>query len=138
MTSRTGSRTLRASSASRAASISMDPLRSAKRTVTCLRSPSSADLESRIRSARYFGVYVSGDVERGRGTVTGSPHEGQKLAPVGTSRRHRVHAPTRSSPHSRQNLAPGGFSRLHDAHLIDRSSSARIVGAGTGYRYGWT
>ena len=36
-------------------------LRSAKRTVTGLRSPSSAVLEVRIFSARCFGVYVPGE-----------------------------------------------------------------------------
>jgi hypothetical protein len=38
------------------ASSSMEPLRSAKRTVTCLRLPSRALLEVRIFSARCFGV----------------------------------------------------------------------------------
>ncbi|HJQ90057.1 MAG TPA: hypothetical protein VJ820_21620, partial [Propionibacteriaceae bacterium] len=38
------------------ASSSMEPFRSAKRTVTCLRSPSKAVLEVRMRSARCFGV----------------------------------------------------------------------------------
>ena len=38
------------------ASGKLDPLRSAKRTVTCLRSPSSAALEVRIFSARCLGV----------------------------------------------------------------------------------
>jgi hypothetical protein len=35
---------------------SIEPLRSAKRTVTCLRSPSSAAFELMMRSARCFGV----------------------------------------------------------------------------------
>jgi hypothetical protein len=34
----------------------LEPLRSAKRTVTCFRSPSRAALEVRIFSARCFGV----------------------------------------------------------------------------------
>jgi hypothetical protein len=51
-----GVENLRASSGSRSASSSMEPLRSAKRTVTCLRSPSSAALEVRIFSARCLGV----------------------------------------------------------------------------------
>ena len=41
---------------SRSARSSIEPLRSAKRTVTCLRSPSRAAFEVRIRSAKYFGV----------------------------------------------------------------------------------
>ena len=44
MCSSTGSSSLRASSGSRSASSSIEPLRSAKSTVTCLRSPSSARL----------------------------------------------------------------------------------------------
>src|SRR5690242_5718811 len=52
MRSRTGSRILRASSGSRSASSSIEPLRSANSTVTCLRSPSSADFDARIFSAR--------------------------------------------------------------------------------------
>ena len=47
---------LRASSGSRSASSSIEPLRSAKSTVTCLRSPSRAALEVRIFSARCLGV----------------------------------------------------------------------------------
>ena len=50
---------------SRSASSSIDPLRSAKSTVTCLRSPSRALLEVRIFSARCFGVYVWGDANLG-------------------------------------------------------------------------
>jgi putative ABC transport system substrate-binding protein len=45
-----------ASSGSRSASSSMDPFRSAKSTVTCLRSPSRALFEVRIFSARCLGV----------------------------------------------------------------------------------
>ena len=46
----------RASSGSRSASSSIEPFRSAKSTVTCLRSPSSTLFEARIFSARYRGV----------------------------------------------------------------------------------
>ena len=41
---------------SRSASSSMEPLRSANSTVTCLRSPSRAPFEVRIFSARCLGV----------------------------------------------------------------------------------
>ena len=44
------------SSGSSCSASSIEPLTSAKRTVTCLRSPSSADFEARILSARCFGV----------------------------------------------------------------------------------
>jgi class 3 adenylate cyclase len=54
--SSTGSRSFRASSGSRSARSSIEPLRSAKSTVTCLRSPSRALLEVMIFSARCLGV----------------------------------------------------------------------------------
>src|SRR2546428_10671706 len=84
--SSTGSRILRASSGSRSASNSLEPLRSAKSTVTCFRSPSSATRDVRIFSARWVGVWASGDVSR-------------KLTP-----------PARRRPHSRQNFAEAGLS----------------------------
>ena len=57
------SRSLRASSGSRSASSSMEPLRSAKRTVTCLRSPSKAVLSPRQRTGAQFetGAAVAAD-----------------------------------------------------------------------------
>src|SRR5438128_10139060 len=84
--SSTGSRILRASSGSRSARSSIEPLRSAKSTVTCFRSPSSAWRVVRIFSARWAGVWASGDVSR-------------KLTP-----------PARRKPHSRQNFAEAGLS----------------------------
>src|SRR5262249_4473876 len=71
---------------SRSASSSMEPLRSANRTVTCLRSPSRALLEVRIFSARCLGVYVSGDPNCGGAVIRPS-----------------------DVPHSPQNFWPGGF-----------------------------
>ena len=58
----------RASSGSRSARSSMEPLRSANSTVTCLRSPSRAAFDVRIRSARCLGVYASGDANRVSGS----------------------------------------------------------------------
>jgi len=43
-------------SASSPSARSIDPFTSAKRTVTCFRSPSTADFEARIFSARCCGV----------------------------------------------------------------------------------
>jgi hypothetical protein len=106
--SSTGSRSFRASSGSRSASSSMEPLRSAKRTVTCLRSPSRAALDVRIFSARCFGVYASGDVNRGSAVAcdaTGSHTPGRtsrlRAARYDTSRRSALHGlrtPGRTSP----------------------------------------
>jgi hypothetical protein len=54
----------------------MDPLRSEKRTVTRLRSPSRAALEVRISSGRCLGVSISGVAKRDpvlAREATGSP-----------------------------------------------------------------
>ena len=64
-----------ASSGSRSASNSIEPLTSANSTVTCLRSPSSAAFELMIFWARYLGMLASGTSKRGdetgvRGGVT--------------------------------------------------------------------
>jgi hypothetical protein len=59
---------------------SIEPLRSANRTVTCLRSPSRAALEVRIFSARCFGVYASGVPNLAVGAVRcGAAHWPQNL-----------------------------------------------------------
>ncbi len=78
-----GSRSLPASSGSRSASSSIEPFRSAKRTVTCLRSPSSAAREVRIFSARCFGVYDSGAGEAAcwLGGERGAARPAELLAP---------------------------------------------------------
>ena len=59
--SSTRSRSLRASSGSRSARSSIEPLRSAKSTVTCLRSPSRAPPRDEDRSARWLGRVALGD-----------------------------------------------------------------------------
>src|SRR3990172_4370956 len=64
---RTGSRSLRASSGSRSASSSIEPRMSANSTVTCLRSPSTAARDVRIRSARCRGVVAALFFPRARG-----------------------------------------------------------------------
>src|SRR5882724_11919800 len=85
---------------------SIDPLRSAKRTVTCLRSPSSALRELRIFSARCFGVYERGSGGGlARGASTGRSHSKQNLALLGSSAPQAVQRTPNEAPHSRQNLA---------------------------------
>src|SRR5207245_134729 len=74
------------SSGSSCSASSIEPFTSAKSTVTCLRSPSSAWRARRIFSARCLGVYARG---------SGCPEE------TSASRR----------PHSPQNLTPGAFSK---------------------------
>src|SRR5712692_9163403 len=116
--SRTGSRILRASSGSRSASSSIEPLRSAKRTVTCLRSPSSAALEVRIFSARCLGVYDRGEAkaaEPWRGCawtpVTRAPHFPQNANPSGLAKPHEGHRDASLAPQRPQNAIAGGFRR---------------------------
>src|ERR1700675_4165190 len=79
----TASRSLRVSSGSWLVRSSSEDRRSAKSTVTCLRSPSIAEREVRIRSARWLGVYATGDAGRlGElpGTTWAVPHSTQNLA----------------------------------------------------------
>src|SRR5262245_29247343 len=121
MCASTGSRSLRASSGSRSASSSMEPLRSAKSTVTCLRSPSSAAFEVRILSAKCFGVYDSVLAKRVGSDATAemrSPHCRQNLAEGGSSLRHLGQVSANRDPHSRQNFAVVGFSCAHCGHFI--------------------
>src|SRR5713101_3478101 len=130
--SSTGSRSLRASSGSRSASSSIEPFRSAKSTVTCLRSPSRAALEVRIASARCLGVYVSGEPKRAAcscGLPTGWAHAKQNLAAAGSGVPQFPQRERSGAAHSRQNLAWGGFSVWHRGQVIGiaaRLALARI------------
>src|SRR5215467_14042923 len=100
------------SSGSTCSARSIEPFTSAKRTVTCLRSPSRALRDVRIFSARCFGVYEWG----ARSLVVAT-------AP-----------PPREVRHFRQNFAPGeqlvpqdGHSRPNDApHSSQKSESASL------------
>src|SRR5215831_8779032 len=93
----------------------MEPLRSAKRTVTCLRSPSRADLDVRIRSARCFGVYDYGDPNRA--AVTAAPQLSQNLLPVSTSTPQLGQTAANVAPHSRQKRATSRLSAWHRGHF---------------------
>ncbi len=114
MSCRTGSRTRRASSGSRSASSSIEPFRSAKRTVTCLRSPSRAAFDVRIFSARCFGVYESGAANLAVGPVrSGVAQWPQNLFSGGFPAPHDGQTAARGAAHSPQNFMPGGFSCWH-------------------------
>src|SRR5215510_3755485 len=111
MCSSTGSRIFRASSGSRSASSSIEPFRSAKSTVTCLRSPSSAALDVRIFSARCLGVYDSGEGARTAVTDaawTDVPHLLQNREPGGSSVLQEEQVTLRRAPQPRQKFDPGG------------------------------
>src|SRR5262249_34452266 len=130
MCSRTGSRILRASSGSRSASSSIEPLRSAKSTVTCLRSPSRAALDVRILSARCLGVYASGEGARDAAAVSaaviGVPHLLQNRDPGGSSVLHEEQVKLSRAPQPRQKFDPGGFSCWHPGHVIPESPRAWV------------
>ncbi len=112
---------------------SIEPLRSAKRTVTCLRSPSSALLEVRIFSARCCGVYDLGDCRwTAGGGVTGVPHEAQNFLPRVSASPQFGRASSRRVPQPSQNLAPSRFWDWHRGHRISRASGARTGGPSRG------
>jgi hypothetical protein len=110
------------SSGSRSASSSIEPLRSAKRTVTCLRSPSSAALEVRIFSARCFGVYDCGELDfgsaRGVDGTSDLPQPPQNLSLPSFRKPHDGHVEAKDSPHSPQKRRPSRFSAWHRGHCM--------------------
>jgi hypothetical protein len=73
-----------------------------------------------IRSARCFGVYASGEVNRGGepGALTGVAHSKQNFAPAGSCVPQFAHRRASGAAHSRQNFAWGGFSCWHRGHFI--------------------
>src|SRR5262245_55776789 len=122
--SRTGSRSLRASSGSRSTSSSIEPFRSAKSTVTCLRSPSRAALDVRICSARCFGVYDAGDVAAAAVALPaiGAPHSWQNLLAGGFGAWQAEQETSRRAPHSPQNFTVAGLSWSHRGHFTPEFS----------------
>src|SRR5262245_9561242 len=103
----------------------MEPLRSAKSTVICLRSPSRAALEVRMRSARCLGVYVSGEMKRrvvgsadAELDLVGWAHSEQNLAVGESCAPQLTHARARGAAHSSQNFAPGWLSCVQRGHFI--------------------
>src|SRR5262245_8730807 len=117
MCSITGSRSLRASSGSRSARTPMEPFRSAKSTVTCFLSPSSAPFEVRILSARCFGVYDCGELNFGSVKVgTGArdfPQPPQNFSLPSLLKPHAGHVEASEHPHSPQNRRVSRFSARH-------------------------
>src|SRR5262245_21551888 len=106
----------------------MDPLRSAKRTVTCLRSPSSADFETQIFSARCVGVYACRE-SNGEGVLWTAvespwPHFRQNLAPERFDSPHPEQTDSRRAPHSSQKAASPAVSCWHRGHGILEPPSA--------------
>src|SRR5215813_13404176 len=119
-----GSTMARASSGSRSSINSIEPLMSAKRAVTVLRSPSvvsSADASAtRTRSSSL--VFV------GAAPKT-APHESQNFASGRLSAPHEGHDGASRAPHLSQNFA---VLRLSVAHLAQCMSVAQLVEQGLG------
>ncbi len=96
------------SSAPRPAARSIEPVTSAKRTVTCLRSPSSARRSRRIFSARCSGVAGRATAPPGA-TPSDAPHPPQNRSPgplVAPQRAQVSVIVSRAMPHSAQNFRP--------------------------------
>src|SRR5215470_14069671 len=96
------------SSGSTCSDRSIEPFTSAKRTVTCLRSPSRAERVVRIFSARCFGVYERGS--RSLVFATASPPRGvrhlrQNFAFGEQAVPHDGHSRPKDAPHSSQKTA---------------------------------
>ena len=107
---------------------SSDPRRSAKSTVTCLRSPSRALLEVRIFSARCLGVYDSGERKRW-GPTSGVAHCPQKRWLGGLAAPQVGHMADTAVPHCPQKRVPAGLSAWHRGQFIPRCPSPRAKGA---------
>src|SRR5262249_34263910 len=106
----------------------------AKRTVTCLRSPSSAAREVRIFSARCLGVYVPGLVKRPAGSaVSAAPQDRQNFLPGGIGGPQLGQVTPSRAPQSSQKRAPVSFSAWHRGHVMpeppgqDRNSGPRVA-----------
>src|SRR6202158_6000532 len=108
---------------------SIDPFTSANNTVTCLRSPSNADFDCRIFSARCLGVYERGErllavgLLAVRGADVGpppssAPHSPQNFSAGACGVPQALQLSVSLAPHSTQNLRPVAFSTPHDGHLM--------------------
>src|SRR5262245_21746710 len=107
----------RASSGSRSSIRSIEPLMSANRKVTTLRSPSRFSgvgaSVSRIWVWSDFFAEAAGD-------ANAAPQCPQNLATGAFSKPHEAHGVLNGVPHSLQNFSPSGFSVLHFAQSTCR------------------
>ena len=105
------------SSGSRSASSSIEPLRSTKSTVTCLRSPSRVARPARIFSARCSGGWGAAI---GAAPASRWPQLSQCLAAGGLAVAHDGHVTVskRGAAHSAQKRAPSRFTWPHDGQFM--------------------
>src|SRR4029453_15297764 len=95
----------------------MDPLRSAKRTVTCLRSPSR---ELSLKSVSTRGL-------ASRSGSSAVPHWLQKLDLIGGRAPHTGQSFTSTLPHPKHTSEPGGLSCRQTGHAMSGPSGGSIV-----------
>src|SRR5215469_12025718 len=124
-----GSTMARASSGSRSSISSVEPLMSANRAVTVLRSPSrfSATALSITRIDESFGFL--GEAADG---PSDAPHSPQKRLPAGLSEPHFGQRLASGAPQSPQNFLPTGFS---PPHFEQRTTPPSAGGILRQYRY---
>src|SRR6516225_1322011 len=100
---------------------SVEPLTSANRMVTCLRSPSRAERDLRSFSARCFGVYErgSGCFDSFEAAASGFPHSPQNFIDGGFSKPQLAHLTFSDEPHAPQNFMPLAFSKPQAGQRMD-------------------
>src|SRR6516162_1427696 len=107
----------RASSGSRSSISSIEPLMSANRAVTVLRSPSVMGEESDCSASTrtLIGDSDDGEVRAGASVLLArvAPHLPQKFDAGGFSVPHFAHGVVSAFPHCTQKLLPGGLSVPH-------------------------
>src|SRR4029453_5833155 len=109
----------------------MEPLRSAKRTVTCLRSPSRALLDVRIFSARCLGGYDPGLAKWPPGWGgSAAPADPENFLPGGTRVPQFGHAASSRAPQSSQKRAPASFSAWHRGQVMPEEPPSNLAGEG--------
>src|SRR5215472_12579981 len=113
MSFKAGSTIARASSGSRSSISSIEPLMSANRAVTVLRSPSMGVWESTCAAIRTEGGEgaLAGSRRPG-GAFSGAAHSPQNLAVGAFSKPQDAQRRLKGAAHSLQNLRPSGFSAL--------------------------
>src|SRR5215831_3367848 len=106
----------RASSGSRSSINSIEPLMSAKSTVTVLRSPSA--FSNAVVSAIRIGSSVDFLTDVGPDAAIAAPHFLQNRAPGLNSALHTGQTSSSFDPHCSQKAASGGLSVLQEGHCM--------------------
>jgi hypothetical protein len=94
----------------------------------------------RMRSARYFGVYESGEVNLDGALpgalvcASGAPQVSQNLLLTSTFAPQAEQTASNVAPHSRQNRAPSRFSAWHRGHFMASPFAGRRPSVADGRR----